>query len=237
MTELKPRALVVDDEAQMVSIVEFALETQGFATVGARSAEEAWRQLGALEFDLVVLDVMLPGASGVQLCERIRTTSDIPVILLTARGEEQDRLRGLMAGADDYVTKPFSPRELALRASAVVRRTRGRRSDTTRLSNGPLTVDQARRQALLDGRVLRLSDVELRLLTVLTRHAGEVVDWRTLLNEVWATAETAGGRDMLKTAIYRLRQQLGPAGEDLIHTVRGAGYLMPARPDEARDEP
>jgi len=110
MSEARPSVLVVDDERQMVSIVSFALETQGFATVSARSAEEAWRHFGAQSFDLVVLDVMLPGASGMRLCERIRATSDVPVILLTARGEESDRLAGLLAGADDYVTKPFSPR-------------------------------------------------------------------------------------------------------------------------------
>lgn len=233
MTESAPRALVVDDESQMVSIVGFALETQGFEAVTARSAEEAWRHLSATTFDLVVLDVMLPGASGVQLCERIRTTSDVPVILLTARGEEEDRLRGLLAGADDYVTKPFSPRELALRAAAVVRRTRGRRDSSATLVNGALSIDQGRRAAHLGGVLLRLSDVELRLLTVLTRHVGEVVGWRTLLNEVWATAEIVGGRDMIKTAVYRLRQQLGPDAEDLIVTVRGAGYLMPRQDGDA----
>lgn len=110
MPESGPRVLVVDDEAQMVGIVAF---------------------------DLIVLDVMLPGASGVQLCQRIRTASDIPVILLTAKGQEADRLTGLLAGADDYVTKPFSPRELALRASAIVRRTRSGRGEHDELTNGP----------------------------------------------------------------------------------------------------
>ena len=237
MIEPAPRALVVDDESQMVSIVSFALETQGFQTVGARSAEAAWRLLEASDFDLVVLDVTLPGASGMQLCERIRSAYDTPVILLTARGEEDDRLRGLIAGADDYITKPFSPRELALRAAAVVRRTRGRLSATAQLANGPLVIDPGRRTAHLDGVLLALSDVEFRLLSVLARHTGEVVGWRTILNEVWATTETMGGRDMIKTTVYRLRQQLGPAAERLIVTVRGSGYLMPRQEDDGSPTP
>ncbi len=237
MTEPAPRALVVDDESQMVSIVSFALETQGFQTVDVRSAEAAWRLLEASDFDLVVLDVTLPGASGIQLCERIRATHDTPVILLTARGEEDDRLRGLVAGADDYLTKPFSPRELALRAVAVLRRTRGRRLSTAALTNGPLVIDQGRRTAHLDGVLLALSDVEFRLLSVLARHTGEVVGWRTILNEVWATTETMGGRDMIKTTVYRLRQQLGPAAERLIVTVRGSGYLMPRQEDDGSPTP
>ena len=227
MTEQRPHVLVVDDERQMVSIVGFALETQGFTTSSARSAEEAWRMFGAESFDLVVLDVMLPGASGVRLCERIRTVSDVPVILLTARGEESDRLAGLLAGADDYVTKPFSPRELALRAAAIVRRTKGRAQRSEVLVNGTLTIDPAQRTAHLHGRALRLSDVELRLLTALMRHQGEVVSWRVLLNEVWATDEAVGARDMIKTAVYRLRQHLGPEADDLIVSIRGTGYLMP----------
>lgn len=232
MFESAPHALVVDDESQMVSIVSFALETKGFKTTSSRSAEDAWRLLQLTDFDLVVLDVTLPGASGIQLCERIRATSDVPVILLTARSEEDDRLRGLIAGADDYLTKPFSPRELALRAVAIVRRTQGRRTAVTTLRNGPLVIDQVRRTVHLEGRALQLSETELRLLTVLALNVGEVVSWRTLLNEVWATSEIAGGRDMIKTTVYRLRQQLGATGEQLIVTVRGAGYLMP-RQEEA----
>lgn len=234
MGDPSPRVLVVDDEAQMVSIVAFALETQGFETVTARSAELAWRLFGEQRFDLVVLDVMLPGLSGVGLCERLRGVSDVPIILLTARGEENDRLTGLLAGADDYVTKPFSPRELALRASAIVRRTRVRSVSDESIRNGPLQVDPVRRTAHLEGSVVRLSDVEFRLLVVLARRAGQVVGWRELLNEVWFTGELVGGRDMIKTTVYRLRQHLGPRGEDLVVTVRGLGYLMPALEGEPR---
>lgn len=227
MTEPRPRVLVVDDESQMVSIVAFALETQGFETMTARNAEDAWRLIQNEAFDLLVLDVMLPGASGVQLCRRVRTHSDVPVILLTARGEEADRLNGLLAGADDYVTKPFSPRELALRAAAVVRRTRGRAAASDVIVNGALVIDQAADTVTWGARTLRLTDMERRLLIALARRAGEVVPWRDLLNEVWFTGELAGGRDMIKTTVYRLRQHLGEAGDELIVAIRGVGYRMP----------
>ncbi len=227
----RPRVLVVDDETQMVSIVAFALETQGFVPVTARSAEQGWRLFGAEDFDLVVLDVMLPGASGVQLAQRIRTRSDVPIIMLTARGEEEDRLAGLLAGADDYVTKPFSPRELALRAQALVRRARAA-SASRRLTNGPLVIDLDQRSATLAGQHLKLTDVELRLLTALARRVGEPVGWRDLLNEVWFTAEVQGGRDMIKTTVHRLRSRV-PQGDALVVAVRGVGYLMPSLADHA----
>ncbi|MBW3084283.1 Transcriptional regulatory protein WalR [Austwickia sp. TVS 96-490-7B] len=230
MSKDAPHALVVDDERQMLSIVEFALSTQGFTCTTAGNAEQAWAILSIRQVDLVVLDVMLPGASGESLCRRIRSNSDVPVLLLTSRGTENDRVNGFLAGADDYVTKPFSPRELALRAQALVRRTRFREPCET-IRNGPLTVDLTGRTASWQGRRLRLSDVEHRLLAVLARHAGSVVSWRDLLNEVWFTGETAGGRDMIKTTVYRLRQHLGSAGEGLIVTARGSGYVMPRLDD------
>lgn len=225
MPDLAPRALVVDDESQMVSIVTFALETQGFETVAARSAEQAWRVLGETDVDLIVLDVTLPGASGLQLTRRIRASSEVPIILLTARGDEGDRLAGLLTGADDYVTKPFSPRELALRAQALVRRARGARQ-AQRLTNGPLEIDVGQRTASYAGALLRLTDVELRLLVALARRVGEPVGWRELLNEVWFTTEIIGGRDMIKTTVHRLRSRLPDDGA-LIVAIRGVGYQMP----------
>ncbi|GAB79112.1 DNA-binding response regulator, OmpR family, contains REC and winged-helix (wHTH) domain [Austwickia chelonae] len=231
MTGGAPRALIVDDERQMLSIIEFALETQGFACITATSAERAWSILNTEQVDLIILDVMLPGASGEQLCRRIRTRSDVPVMMLTARGTESDRVGGFLAGADDYITKPFSPRELALRAQAVVRRTRQRHTGEL-IVNGPLLIDVHAGTASWQGRRLRLSQVEHRLLTVLARHSGSVVGWRDLLNEVWGTGETVGGRDMIKTTVYRLRRQLRFSGDELIVTARGSGYLMPRLEDD-----
>ncbi len=188
----KPLGLVVDDEPQMRYVITFALETQGFRCVSAASAESAWERLGQESFDLVILDVMLPGLGGVELCRRIRATSTTPIILLTALGDEEDRIAGLEAGADDYVTKPFSPRELALRASAVVRRTASGTRDA--VSNGALSILTATGEVAWEGRPVPLPDTEARLLAVLARHAGSIASWSDLLNEVWGTGESAGGR-------------------------------------------
>lgn len=222
----EPLALVVDDQAQMLSIVSFALETQGFRCLTARNAERAWELFNQQHIDIMVLDIMLPGASGISLCERVRSVSTTPVILLTAKNATEDRIKGLMAGADDYLTKPFSPRELALRAQAVFRRS-SPASDETTLVNGELTVNTAVRAAFWRGRNLHLPDLELRLLTALMRRKGEVTSWAVLLNDVWFTSSEVGSRAMIKTTIYRLRQRLEGEGAALILTVRGEGYLMP----------
>lgn len=222
----EPLALVVDDQAQMLSIVSFALETQGFRCLTARNAERAWELFNQQRIDIIVLDIMLPGASGISLCERVRSVSATPVILLTAKNTTDDRIKGLLAGADDYLTKPFSPRELALRAQAIFRRTVPA-SDETTLANGELTVDTALRAAFWRGRNLHLSDLELRLLTTLMRHKGEIVTWAVLLNDVWFTASGVGSKEMIKTTVYRLRHRLDGEGAALILTVRGEGYLMP----------
>ena len=226
----KPLGLVVDDEPQMRYVITFALETQGFRCVSAASAESAWERLGQESFDLVILDVMLPGLGGVELCRRIRATSTTPIILLTALGDEEDRIAGLEAGADDYVTKPFSPRELALRASAVVRRTAPGTRDA--VSNGALSILTATGEVTWEGRPVPLPDTEARLLAVLARHAGSIASWSDLLNEVWGTGESAGGREMVRTTVYRLRRHLKRRGVpgDLVVAARGQGYTMPRLP-------
>src|SRR5690606_13415819 len=167
-----PRALVVDDERQMRDIVSFALETQGFTTVEAADAEKAWAACERQAFDVIVLDVMLPRASGISLCRRIRVLSDVPIILLTAKGEAADRVAGLEAGADDYVVKPFHPRELALRAMAVVRRYREGHA-VSRIVNGGLVIDPRSFSALRDGERLNLTQSEFALLLALASRLDE----------------------------------------------------------------
>ncbi|RQP10746.1 MAG: DNA-binding response regulator [Microbacteriaceae bacterium] len=226
-----PRALVVDDERQMRDIVSFALETQGFTTVEASDAEKAWAACERQAFDVIVLDVMLPRASGITLCRRIRAFSDVPIILLTAKGEAADRVAGLEAGADDYVVKPFHPRELALRAMAIVRRYRDANA-VSRIVNGGLEIDPRTHAVLRDGERLSLTQSEFSLLLALASRLDEEVTWTELLQEVWGTDSLLGGRDMVKTAIYRLRGKLGEssAAPRYIHSVRGLGYRMPRLP-------
>lgn len=222
----KPVALVVDDDPAMRDIVTFALETQDFTTLETATAEEAWTVFTEESVDLVVLDVMLPGESGVDLCRRITSTRTTPVILLTALGETADRITGLEAGAADYVAKPFHPRELALRASGLVRRTlRG----TGVLKHGSLTLDLRGARALVQDRRVELTGHEVRLLAAFLEHPGEVLTFRTLLLLGWDDPELIGGRELLKTAIYRLRLKIeaeDPALVGLIESVRGVGYRL-----------
>lgn len=231
----RPLVLVVDDEPQMVAIVTFALETQEFDTVSAGDATTAWDLLGRHHVDLVVLDVMLPDSSGRDLCRRIASRTGIPVILLTALGDSEDRVRGLEAGADDYVTKPFGPRELALRAQAVLRRSGAvpTAPEAGTLSCGPLRADLAAGRISWAGTPLRLPEMERRLLVRLMREPGMPVSLRTLLNEVWDTTAVEGGRDMVKSSVYRLRHQLAlqQVPSDLVEAVRGRGYRVNILPD------
>lgn len=218
--------LVVDDEPQMVEIIKFALETQGFQTITAGSAEEGWEIAQNNRLDLLVLDVMLPGRSGLSLCRRVREVADTPVLFLTARGEAPDRLEGFEAGGDDYVVKPFNPRELALRAQAIIRRA-NTSSRQKVVQNGPLAVDLVTGRVSLDGVDPKLTDTESKLLAVLAENLGQTVTSREIIARVWDTDSLLGSREMLKTAIYRLRVRLGDHGEELVRSIRGKGYAMP----------
>lgn len=230
MTPATQLVLVVDDVPGMVQIVCFALHTQGFRTESAADAETAWEIIRTTDVDLVVLDVMLPGLSGIDLCRRVRANTEIPVILLTARAETDDRVAGLEAGADDYVVKPFSPRELALRVGAVLRRGRGGRPvDVVRI--GELEIDRGAMRVSLSGVPVSIPAIEYRLLIVLLDSIGQTVRWQDLLGKVWQTDSLSGGREMVKTAMYRLRSRLNddPAQPRFIVTVRGIGYRMIGR--------
>lgn len=221
-------ALVVDDELQMTIIVEFALQTQGFTVHTAHDGATALNILRTREVDLVVLDVLMPTLDGLTLCERIRARSDVPIMLLTALGRQEDVIDGLERGADDYVIKPFHPRELALRAQALVRRHRRGGGDETVLRIGDLVVDSAKRTVTIRGRRLELTSTEFDLLGHLAEHKGTPQSWQQLLRAVWGTSDLRGGRDVVKSTVYRLRSRLATLGAaHYVQTVRGVGYLMP----------
>ncbi|MGB3376441.1 MAG: response regulator transcription factor [Microbacterium sp.] len=219
-----PHALVVDDEPQMLDIVTFALETQGFTTETCGTAEAAWTAFHEHRFALLVLDVMLPYGSGLSLCQRIREISDVPIIMLTARGESSDRVEGLEHGADDYVTKPFHPRELALRAEALVRRSM-RGTEHSRQEYGPIRIDGE--QVSIDGVIVTLSATERRILSRLLLAEGSTVPYADLLLAGWQQTEGPGVRQMLKTTVYRLRGRLVEAGfHGVLEAARAEGYRL-----------
>jgi phosphate regulon transcriptional regulator PhoB len=218
--------LVVEDEPDIRDLVVFHLEREGFRTRTARNGADALRQVKASPPDLVVLDLMLPELDGLEVCRRLRgdpATASIPVIMLTARGEEVDRVVGLELGADDYVAKPFSPKELMARVRAVLRRSRPAEPPTG-FSVGKLRVDFARHLVTVAGREVALTPKEFDLLRALLEARGRVLTREVLLDRVWgyARAEEIESRTV-DVHIRRLREKLGAEGRRIL-TVKGVGY-------------
>lgn len=224
------RILVVDDEPDILSLLVYQFSRNGFRVSTAVDGRSAISSARDEHPDLVVLDLMLPDVDGYEVLKTLREdeeTHEIPVILLTARKEEEERVRGFEIGADDYVTKPFSARELVLRAKALLRRAAAEPVASNRvLSVGPVDLDLDGRRALVDGDELDLTPLEFRLLTVLMERRGRVQSRRELLRSVWDTEADIETRTV-DMHVARLRSKLGEAG-DLVETVRGFGYRFRA---------
>ncbi|RFU82624.1 DNA-binding response regulator [Streptomyces triticagri] len=217
------RVLVVDDDPTVAEVVTGYLERAGYTVDRADDGPTALARADARRPDLVVLDLMLPGMDGLEVCRRIRARGPVPVIMLTARGDEDDRVLGLEVGADDYVTKPFSPRELVLRVESVLRRVRPD-SDRRPVSAAGLTVDPAARRATRDGTELALTLREFDLLAFFLRHPGRAFSREDLMREVWGWE--FGDLSTVTVHIRRLRGKVeaDPARPHLIRTVWGVGY-------------
>ena len=222
------RILVVDDERSITELLAYNLRRNGFQVSVAEDGRQALRMARSEQPDLVVLDLMLPGLDGLDVCRELRRESSVPIIILTARDEEVDRVVGLELGADDYVTKPFSVRELVARVKAVLRRTATEETGiaTTRRV-GPLEIDTLSREARLAGSPLTLARLEFDLLETLARHPGQVLSREQLLDQVWGH-NYYGDTRAVDSAVKRLRAKLREAGSapDLISTVRGIGYRL-----------
>jgi two-component system phosphate regulon response regulator PhoB len=219
------RVLVVDDEPDIVALVAYHLAKAGYRVSTAATGPDALRAAREERPALIVLDLMLPGMSGFDVLEKLRAhdaTRDVAVLMLTARKEEPDRIRGLTLGADDYLTKPFSPAELTLRVGAILRRVGGGGADT--LVAGPLVIDRAAHTVAVDGRQLDLTATEFKLLLTLAERRGRVQARTQLLQTVWDAAPDIQTRTV-DMHVQRLRTKLGAAG-DLIETVRGFGYRL-----------
>jgi len=227
---MSARVLVVEDEPQIQELIAVNLEHSGYRVVRTSSAEQADAAIRAELPDVVVLDWMLPGESGLALARRLRATErtrELPILMLTARAMEQDKLSGLEAGADDYLTKPFSPKELAARIKAVLRRRAPQLSGDSVEMQG-LRLDPATRRVSAGERRLELSPAEFRLLHFLLTHPGRVYSRAQLLDQVWGDHVYIEERTV-DVHIRRLRKALEPSGHDrLIDTVRGAGYALRA---------
>jgi two-component system phosphate regulon response regulator PhoB len=219
------RILVVDDAPDLLELVRVNLVQAGYEVETAEQGAEALEQVRRSQPELVVLDLMLPDVSGTEVCRRLRgdpDTEGIPIIMLTARADEVDRVVGLELGADDYVTKPFSPRELTLRVGAVLRRQGRAPSAKHSLAHGALRLDPDRHRCFVDGEEVDLTAKEFSLLQGLMQRPGRVLTRDQLLDEVWGSDITVTTRT-IDTHLKRLREKLGKASE-LIETVRGVGY-------------
>ncbi|HEY4718282.1 MAG TPA: response regulator transcription factor [Anaerolineales bacterium] len=224
------RILVVDDEPRFVRLVEANLQTEGFEVIKATNGKEAVDLTVAEKPHLILLDVMMPEMDGFQACERIREFSTVPIIMLTAKGDEEHRVRGLNLGADDYVVKPFSANELIARVQAVLRRAQKQTSEFSEptFTRGDLSINFARAEVIANGQPVSLSATEYRLLLQFARHAGKTLTADELLRNVWGP-EYSEEKEILWVSISRLRQKLekDPKNPELIVTLSGEGYRMP----------
>lgn len=240
MNNKKQRILVVDDEERIVRMIRLNLEHDGFTVIEANNGMQAINQIREKLPNLVILDVMMPGIDGYETLSLIRETSQVPVIMLTAKSEEEDRIYGLELGADDYITKPFSPRELVSRIKAVLRRTENRspdEEDVIRVDDR-LTLDFGKREIWLDGELVKLRPTEYRLLYHLVKNAGWVMTYDQILAKVWGY-EYRDETHYVRLYVNYLRQKLekDPANPKYILTERGVGYRFVDYKNSAKTEP
>jgi DNA-binding response OmpR family regulator len=217
--------LLVDDEDSVQKLLAYPLEREGFRVLQARDGEEALERFAEERVDLVVLDLMLPKLDGLEVCKRLRAESEVPIIMLTARDDELDKVIGLELGADDYITKPFSIREFRSRVRALLRRAAVPRPEDDVIAADGLRIDLGRRSVEVRDRQIRLTYVEFELLRTLAAHPGRVYSRRMLLESLWGAADYREPRT-IDVHVRHLREKLeqDPAAPEFILTVRGVGY-------------
>jgi DNA-binding response OmpR family regulator len=219
------KILVVDDEESILKIVDYALAEAGYEVHVARDGDGGEFMLEQVKPDLVILDVMLPGKSGLDLAKDLRTRSDVPIIMLSARGDEVDRVLGLEFGADDYVTKPFSPRELVSRVKAILRRVEG--APAERITVGDLEIDTESRQVKLSGQAVHLTTSEYAILLHLARHPGKAFSRQAILSALWDETPI-GDERAVDVHVHNIREKIEADHKNPAYllTVRGFGYRL-----------
>jgi two-component system response regulator CpxR len=225
------RVLLIDDDAELCSLLSQFLKREGFSVDCEHQGAQGLERAADGNMDLVVLDVMLPGIDGFEILRRLRERSSVPVIMLTARAEDADRIEGLELGADDYLPKPFNPRELAARIRAILRRYEARPVTAGRVEVAGVTLDPASREVWTNGKRVELTTFEFDILELLMRSAGRVLSRDALMESLYRRKATPFDRS-LDMHISHLRKKL-ERGEDLIKTIRGVGYQFCFTPEEA----
>lgn len=229
---MKTRILVVDDEKDILELISYNLKKEGFEIYVSTDGEDALRRVKQEKYDMIILDLMLPGIQGMELCSILKSsedTSDVPIIMLTAKSEELDKVLGLEMGADDYITKPFSPRELIARVKAVLRRTREKPAKDKIIQIGGLEINTDTYQVVKNGMQLKLSATEFKLLLYLVQRKGRVFNRTMLLDALWKDEAFVEPRTV-DVHVRRLRERIedDPAHPEYIKTRRGLGYYMEA---------
>ncbi|WP_242336387.1 MULTISPECIES: response regulator [Anaeromyxobacter] len=233
MTATGPLVLVVDDEAQVRRFLRAALTSRGYRLLEAETAREAEQLATSHTPDVYLLDLTLPDGDGVDLARRLREWTTAPIVVLSARGREEDKVNALDAGADDYLTKPFGVNELLARLRVALRHAQARPGEPAVIEAGPLRVDLARREVTVDGREVRLTPTEFRLLALLARHAGKVLTHRQILREVWGPNATEAHYVRVHMAELRKKVEADPARPRLLVTEPGVGYRLRDRVEGA----
>lgn len=227
MANGSPRILLVDDEHSVQTLLSYPLRKDGYHVTSATDGHEALERFGESRFDLVILDLMLPKLDGVEVCRQLRRRSQVPIIMLTAKGSETDKVAGLEVGADDYITKPFSMREFRSRVKAALRRSRmvGDFPEEGSIDHGDLKIDFGRRMVTLREEEVKVTYVEFEILTALAHSPGRVLSRQTLLECVWGDSEYRDPRTV-DVHIRHLREKLegNPKEPEFLFTVRGVGY-------------
>lgn len=228
-----PRLLVTDDDPAIVGLVRATLESEGFEIVAATTGEEAVRLMQDNSFDLVILDIMMPEMDGLEACRQIRLTSEVPIIFLSAKDEEADKVVGFTLGGDDYVTKPFKPRELVARVKARLRRNTTNRTSEGELAAAGITVDLHAHRASLHDQQLELTPKEFGTLSLLLRNAGRPVSTKELFEEVWREEYRSSDANTIMVHIRRLRKKLATldSSQTFIETVFRVGYKIEGASD------
>ena len=222
--------LVVDDERNIVQLARLYLDKEGFQVEAAYDGAQALDKAKSVKPDLIILDIMMPEMDGLDVCKELRKTSNVPIIILTARGDDIDRVVGLELGADDYVTKPFNPRELVARVKAVLRRSRLEEPEQSVLEADGLRLDTARREVTVEGNAVALRAKEFDLLTAFMKHSGIVLDRERLLQMVWGS-DYYGDTRTIDVHVAWLREKLSAAKHAKIETVWGVGYKLVVNSD------
>lgn len=227
ITAEQAHILVVDDDDRLRQLLVKYLSENGFVVVSAKDAADAKAKLSGLQFDLIILDLMMPGESGLEFAQDFRTKSAVPILMLTAMGEPDDRIAGLESGADDYLAKPFEPRELLLRLHNILKRQPKPPAEDTAVSLGDAVFHTGRGELLVNGAAVRLTDIEVALLGVLASRPGEILSREELIE----LTGTAGEGRAVDVQVTRLRRKIerDPKLPRYLQTVRGRGYLL--RPD------